>query len=330
MPGRLWKKPILRIALACLLVAFLPSIRALSGAFDNGWRLVFERPFSIPRGASLWTFRTANRILTSPGWTCGEDDGRFYFATDTGVQAMDKARFPAGARLCDSVRASDTLFPEEILLPDTSRAVPDTLLSDTAGLGRFLDSLDRSIRSGRTLFLRRHLARNVQGGDAWGDRRGIVSALRDPPRARLLLGVLRTALLDGMRLRWTGTVPVAVAPADDPDSCRSTGDEGDPDGACVRVLDTTARWLDSTASPRGSVSSRWVVLIDSKGGDSTEVESMRRSPDTWKVRTTDGRIGWISGQALGPRDDPGTCLVAGRTTRGWRITTLQMCGEAEE
>jgi hypothetical protein len=329
MLRRLWKKPTLRIALACLLLVFLPSVRPLSGAMSNLWRVLFERPFSVPREASWWSFQAANRVHSPPGWTCGEDAEHFYLAADTGLRILAKALFPAGARLCDSLRNSDTLIPEEILLPDTSKAVPDTLLSDTTGLGRFVDSLERSVRAGRTLFLRRHLARNVQGGEVWGDRRQIVLALRNPSQARLLLGVVRTALLDGIRLRWTGTVPVAVAPADDPDSCRVPGDEGDPDGACVRVLDTSARWQDSTERLPGGVLSRWVVLIDSRGGDSISVAPMRRSPQLWKVRTPDGRIGWIPARALSLRDDPGTCLVAGRTSRGWRITTLQMCGEGE-
>jgi len=329
MPGRLRKKPTLLIALACLLVAFLPSARPLSGGMTNVWRILFERPFSMPRGASWWTFQAANRVPSEPGWTCGEDGERFYFVTDTGVRALAKVLFPAGARLCDSVEKADTLLPEEILLPDTSKAVPDTLLSDTTGLGRFLDSLERSVQAGRTLFLRRHLARNVQGGDVWGDRADIVTALRDPRNGRILLGTLRTALSDGIRLHWTGTVPVAVAPADDPDSCRIPGSEYDPDGPCVRVLDTSARWVDSSSGKPGSVSSRWVILIDSKGGDSTTVDPMRRSPELWRARAQDGRIGWIPAAAIVPRDDPGTCLVAGRTPHGWRITTLQMCGEDE-
>lgn len=326
---RLWKKPILRVALACLLVAFLPSVRPLSGVISNAWRALFERPFSIPRGASWWTFRAADRVFAAPGWTCGEDAERFYLATDAGVRTLAKDLFPPGASLCDSVDGSDTLLPEEILLPDTSQAVPDTLLSDTTGLRRFVDSLERSVRRGRTLFLRRHLARNVQGGDIWGDRSAIVRALRDPVRSKILLGVLRTALSDGIRLRRTETAPVVAAPADDPDSCRMSAAEDDPDGPCIRVLDTSARWRDSAENRRGSLSTRWVVLIDSKGGDSTTVEPMRLSPPLWKVRTTDGRIGWVSGKALASRDDPGICLVAGRTSRGWKITTLRMCGEGD-
>jgi hypothetical protein len=329
MLRRLWKKPTLRIALACLLVAFLPAVRPLSGAMNNFWRVLFERPFSVPREASWWSFQAANRVPSPPGWTCGEDAERFYFASDTGVRAMAKVLFPPDARLCDSVHTPDTLLPEEILLPDTSQAVRDTLLSDTTGLGRFVDSLQRSLQTGRALFLRRHLARNVQGGEVWGDRPEIVRALRDPAQARLLLRVLRTTLADGIRLRRTVTAPVVVAPADDPDSCRVPASEDDPDGPCVRVLDTSVHWVDSSADLRGSLSTRWAVLISSRGGDSTAVASMRLSPVFWKVRTTDGRIGWIPSAALAPRDDPGACLVAGRTPHGWRITTLQMCGERE-
>ena len=327
MPGRLWKKTTLRLALVCVLLAFLPSMRPLSGALNNAWRALFERPFSVPREASWWSFQAANRASSPPGWTCGEDPDRFYFATDTGVRAMAKILFPAGARLCDSVRAPDTLLPDEILLPDTSKAVPDTLLPDTSGLGSFVDSLDRSLRSGRALFLRLHLARNVQGGDVWGDRAGIVRALRDPVRSKLLMSALRTSMADGIRLHRTESVPVAFAPADDPDSCRATGGFEDPDGPCVRVVDTSARWLDSSENRRGSLSSRWAVLIASDGGDSTSAEPMRLSPSSWKVRATDGRVGWIVGSALVPRDDPGTCIVSGHTPRGWRITVLQMCGE---
>jgi len=329
MLGRYWKKRTLRLALACLVVAFLPWSDRISAGMDNLWRMAFQRPFSVPPGSSLWTFHPSDRSSSPPGWTCGEDAGRYYFALDTGVRTLDKNLFPPFARLCDSLQTPDTLLPDEILLPDTVHGVRDTLLPDTSGLDLFVDSLEQAVRARHALFLRRHLARNVQGGEVWGDRAAIFRSLRDPEQFRLLLRLLQATLSDGIRLREVGKVPVAFAPADDPDSCRAPGSDDDLDGPCVRVRDTAATFVDSSEVPQGTLSSRYAVLMVSRGGDSTLVPSTSVHPSHWKVRATDGRTGWISSKAIPSRDDPGLCLSVGRTRHGWRITSLRICGEED-
>lgn len=265
---RLWKKPLLRIALACLGLALFCSVAPF-----------LRKPASSPK-------------------------------------------VPV-----DSSEITDTLLPEDVILPDTSRGPRDTLLSDTVGLGRFLDSLNASIRAGRVLFLRRHLSRGIHVGSSLGDRSGLVSNLRDPRRARFILELLKTTLSDGIRIHGLGTAPVASAPVEDPDSCANM--ETDLEGICVRVRDSASRWLDSPGTARGTIGSRYVALMRSSGGDSSPVLPVKIRPSSWLVRTLDGRQGWISPSALAPRNDPGLCLGAGKTPHGWRVTTLDVCGEDE-
>jgi hypothetical protein len=265
---RLWKKPLLRIALACLGLALFCAV------------LSFIREKSSLAAASV-----------------------------------------------DSSETTDTLLPEDVILPDTSRGPCDTLLSDTVGLGRFLDSLGKSIHAGNPRFLRRHLSRGIQVGSSLGDRAGLVSNLRDHRRARLVLDLLKTTLSDGIRIHGLGTAPVASAPVEDPDSCANM--ETDLEGVCVHVRDVAVRWLDSPGTAKGSVGSRYVALVRSDGGDSSPVLPVKIRPKSWLVRSIDGRQGWIPSTALAPRDDPGLCLRAGKTTHGWRVTTLEVCGEDE-
>jgi hypothetical protein len=257
---RLWKKPLLRIAVGCMLVAVLCALIPL------------ERRHTINQR---------------------ED--------------------------------ADTLLPDGILLPDTVKSPPDTLLADTSGLGAFTDSLRRSASSGRSRFLRRHLSRGILVSSSLGDRHGLVLRLRDTRASRQLLALLATSLSRGTRLHRMGAAFVATAPTEDPDSCAL--EDSDLDGTCVPLHDTAARWLDSSGASHGRVGSSHVALISSTGGDSLGDLPVRVHPSAWKARSPGGSIGWIRSEALDPRDDPGLCVGIGRTRKGFRILSLEVCGE---
>jgi len=126
---RLWHKRLLRIAVVCLALAFLPSIPPLARTLDNLWRRASEPRFVLPPGARLWNFQAVDRTDRSPGWTCAEDDLRFYFRADTGIRTLWKTDLPVWADPCTPIEDPDTLLPDEALLP--LRGLGDTDSAET-------------------------------------------------------------------------------------------------------------------------------------------------------------------------------------------------------
>ena len=114
---RLWHKRILRIAVVCLALAFLPGIPPVARTLDNLWLRASERCYALPEGARLWEFRAVDRADRSPGWTCGEDDLRFFVRVDTGILRLWKKDISPLADPCTPPEDPDTLIPEEAMLP---------------------------------------------------------------------------------------------------------------------------------------------------------------------------------------------------------------------
>ena len=131
---RIWHKRLLRIALVCLALAFLPAIPPVARTLDNLWRRVTEPRFALPQGARLWKFRAMDRTDRSPGWTCAEDDLHYFFRADTGVRTLRKRDLSSLADPCALPEDPDTLLPDDALLPleadtneDSAESRPDSV-----------------------------------------------------------------------------------------------------------------------------------------------------------------------------------------------------------
>lgn len=312
-------------ALACatlVVVASRPSVARWAGNIQS---LATRKGYAIPTGSDIWSFEPRVASAAPPGWTCGEDDSAFYHAGPEGTVRFEKRRLAPGIRFCDSLQTEDTLVPEDLLLPDTQAVEQDTLAPDTAGLGSFVDTLRRTARAGNAGFWRRRLGRGVES-EAFGSRADLSRILRSGKRSRELLRLAALALSARPGGQGLETEIVLSYPSDLQDSCESPETALDPYHPCAEILRPMDSLRDAPGAPgREPLDARHASLLESRGGSELPGFDDRIRPSWWKVGTRTGKVGWLDSSALEDRADPGLCLSVGKTRRGFRILSFDVC-----
>lgn len=209
-------------------------------------------------------------------------------------------------------------------------------IKDTAGIGAFLDSLRADVQKGRLDYVRQHFVEAAREdgiffglwdeGGAFKDNPKFVRATADLLTWTMRWGKLSidTLAFQDSNREWLIFYPSVTfdtsifssaanrqEPFDESDSCR------------VFLGDTSTALLDAIGGkPVGAVGSRIVCQIEQVGGYEPHGYSGTIGTKWMKIRTKDGREGWLPGDRLVDFAGPGLELRLIHREDGWKIANF--------
>ena len=226
-------------------------------------------------------------------------------------------------------------------LPPTSK--PAVVVNDTVGVGAFVDSIRLDAKRGSLDFVHRHLAAAINGGNTFSGLWDEGGVFRQDPQF-----VKATAQLLDWTIGWGGLRIDTLSNKDEdgewmffyPSIGRRKVEfemvgyndrlaESDQPSCKVFVGDTVVALLDSLGGDLGPIGAGPVCKLQEVGGTKLKGFSGKVRISKMRVKTPDGRKGWMDGNNLRDLGGAGLTLRLVHLAEGWRVADFNLWNEGD-